>query len=86
MRRTQIYLTDEQRRRIQHRASDAGVSQAEIIRRLLDRGLGIEDSVDEAVAAVRSTAGILESAPDWEAWLAEVRGGGADARLRDLDR
>ena len=86
MRRTQVYLTDEQRRRIEARSKDAGVSQGEIIRRVLDDGLGIDNGVDDALAAVRATAGILKDAPDWPEWLAEVRGRGADARLRELDR
>lgn len=84
MKRTQIYLTDEQRERIARRAEDAGVSQAEIIRRVLDEALDIDTRDEERVAAVDATAGILPDAPDWPEWLAAVRGGGADRRLRKL--
>jgi CubicO group peptidase (beta-lactamase class C family) len=84
MQRTQIYLTDEQRRRIARRAADAGVSQAEVIRRILDEVLGIEGGKDERRAAVLATAGILADAPDWPEWLQRVRGRGADGRLREL--
>jgi hypothetical protein len=36
--------------------------------------------------AIRATAGVLPDAEGWEAWLADVRGGGADARLERLGR
>ena len=84
MHRTQIYLTDEQRARVARHAHDAGVSQAEVIRRILDRDLGIDDGVQARLAAVTATAGVLPNAPGWEEWLAKVRGRGADARLTDL--
>ncbi len=84
MQRTQVYLTEEQRRRIARRAADAGVSQAEVIRRILDQALGIGEGRDERRAAVLATAGILADAPDWPEWLRRVRGDGADARLRAL--
>lgn len=84
MRRTNIYLTDEQLRRIARQAEDAGVSQAEIVRRILDVGLGIDQGSAERIAAVEATAGILRDYPDWPEWLARVRGKGADRRLRDL--
>lgn len=82
--RTQIYLTEEQRERIARRAADAGVAQAEVVRRILDEGLGIDEGADERVAAVEATSGVLPEAPDWPEWLACVRGGGAEGRLRDL--
>jgi hypothetical protein len=84
MQRTQIYLTAEQRRRVARRASDGGVSQAEVIRRILDEALGLGDPATERVAAVDATAGILPDAPDWREWLAGVRGAGASERLADL--
>lgn len=80
----QIYLTDEQRRLIARRASDEGVPQADVIRRILDVGLGIEVHHDERLAAVRATAGILADYPDWPEWLADVRGPGTADRLRRL--
>ena len=84
MRRTQIYLTDEQHGKVARLAQDAHASQAEIIRRILDQALGIDDGAATRVAAIDATAGILADAPDWPEWLESVRGRGADARLRDL--
>lgn len=84
MRRTQIYLTDEQDRLVAARAQDAGMAKAEVIRGLLDAGLGLSDGVEERRRAITETFGILPDAPDWSDWLSEVRGTGADERLRRL--
>lgn len=84
MRRMQLYLTEEQRRRIAQRAEDVGVSQAEVVRRILDAGLGIDAGARERVAAVDATAGILAGHPDWPEWLGQVRARPAAERLRDL--
>jgi hypothetical protein len=84
MQRTQIYLSDEQRRQIARLAADAGVSQAEVVRRILDRALGVDDGTRARLAALDATAGLLPDAPDWPEWLAEVRGRPADERLRSL--
>jgi hypothetical protein len=86
MKRTQIYISEEQDRRLVARAEDAGVSKAEVIRRLLDQGLGIDDGNAARVRAVDETFGLLPDAPDWPEWLATVRGASADARLRRLGR
>ena len=86
MKRTQIYISEEQDRRIASRAADAGVSKAEIIRRLLDRGLGIDDDTEVRLRAVNETFGILPEASDWPEWLAQVRGVDADERRRRLGR
>jgi hypothetical protein len=88
MYRTQIYITDEQERRIAARAADAGVSKAQVIRRMLDEGLGIDDGAEARRRAIRATAGTLPDADDWQSWLARVRGTGtgADERLRRLGR
>lgn len=85
MLRTQIYITEEQERRIASRAADAGVSKAQVIRRMLDEGLGVDDGAEERRRAIRATAGALPDADGWESWLARVRGGGADDRLRRLE-
>lgn len=84
MHRTQIYLTDEQRERIARMADDRGVSKAEVIRRILDRSLGIGSDADERVEAVTATAGIMPGAADWPEWQHRIRGRSADERLRDL--
>jgi hypothetical protein len=84
MHRTQVYLTDAQRQRLARRAADEGASQAEVIRRILDRELGILRGTDDRVAVVDATAGVLADHPDWPEWLAQVRGGGSSERLRGL--
>jgi 8-oxo-dGTP pyrophosphatase MutT (NUDIX family) len=83
MRRTQIYLTDEQDRLLDQRARDLGVSKAEAIRRLLDERLGI-DAGRERTEAIRQTAGVLADYPDWPEWLSSVRGPSAEERLHRL--
>jgi hypothetical protein len=84
MRRTQLYLTEEQRERLRRRADDAGTSEAEVVRRILDDALGLADSRHGRVAAIRATAGLLADAPDWPEWLARVRGPSARDRLDEL--
>jgi Ribbon-helix-helix protein, copG family len=84
MLRTQIYITVEQERRIAARAADAGVSKAEVIRRLLNQGLELDDGTAERRRLIESTAGIVPDADDWETWLQRVRGEGAGARLDRL--
>jgi hypothetical protein len=84
MQRTQIYITVEQDRRIAARAADAGVSKAEVIRRLLDQGLELDDGTAERRRLIESTAGIVPDADGWEIWLQRVRGDGAGARLERL--
>ena len=83
MRRTQIYLTDEQERLLSERARDQGLSKAEVIRRLLDERLG-SGSNKERAEAIRRTAGLLADYPDWPEWLASVRGAPAGERMRSL--
>ena len=58
--RTQIYLTDDQRRRIDELASAQGVTMAEIIRRAVD---GYLDKQPDPSAALSATYG---SVPDLE--------------------
>jgi Ribbon-helix-helix protein, copG family len=83
MRRTQIYLTDQQDRLLSERARDQGLSKAEVIRRLLDERLGT-GSNQERAEAIRRTAGLLADYPDWPEWLGSVRGVPADERMRSL--
>lgn len=65
--RTQVYLTDEQRSRIDKVSEAEGIPMAEVIRRALDRYLG--DDVD-AAEALRSTFGAVPEAtsPDRGEW------------------
>jgi Ribbon-helix-helix protein, copG family len=50
--RTQVYLTEDQRRRIDQLADSEGVAMAEIIRRALDRYL--DDDIDPTSALTRT--------------------------------
>ena len=84
MQRTQIYLTEAQQRAIARRADDAHISKAEVIRRILDVDLGLDDGAADRLAAIDATAGILSHAPEWREWLAAVRGRGSGERLTEL--
>ena len=46
------------------------------------RDWGWTTGTEERRRAIRATAGALPDAEDWKSWLAQVRGGGADERLR----
>lgn len=66
--RTQVYLTQAQRDRIDQRARAHGLTMAEVIRRALDEYLG-EDS--DARAALAATFGadaslVVPSREEWE--------------------
>ena len=65
--RTQIYLTDEQRRRIDELAAAEGISMAEIVRRALDGYL--EDQPDHE-AALAATYGAIRDlkVPSRDEW------------------
>ncbi len=84
MHRTQIYLTDEQQRRIADIAADRQVPKAEVIRNILDAALDTGDAGREADAVIRSTSGLLADYPGWEAWQRSVRGRTAHERLESL--
>ncbi len=78
-------LGPAERRRLDQRAADAGVPMAEVVRRILDQVLAIDDgAADARVAAVQATAGVLADADDWPEWLARVRGRTAAERLDHL--
>ncbi|MFZ0013999.1 MAG: CopG family transcriptional regulator [Acidimicrobiia bacterium] len=66
--RTQIYLTDEQRRRIDELASAQGLTMAEIIRRAVDGYLSEQADPRAALAATFGSAPDLEvpSRADWD--------------------
>jgi predicted DNA-binding protein len=65
--RTQIYLTDEQRRRIDQLAAAEGISMAEIVRRALNGYLN--EHVEPAVA-LAATFGAIEdlNVPSRDEW------------------
>lgn len=73
MQRTNIYLEERQTRALDHLAEEAGVSRAEIVRRLLDRALaGGDDALTADLGAIDISYGCLatvefdppERAPD----------------------
>lgn len=84
MRRTQIYLTDDQTRLIGEIARQDAISKAEAIRRILDRALGVDAAEPDDRATIQASAGLLADYPDWPEWLEDVRGGSADERPRSL--
>ena len=66
--RTQIYLTEEQRQRIDRVTESEGIAMAEVIRRALDEYLGDDD---DASTALNSTFGAdldatVPSRQDWQ--------------------
>jgi predicted DNA-binding protein len=65
--RTQIYLTEEQRRRIDQLTAAEGIPMAEVVRRALDEYL---DDHSDPSAALRATFGTLAdaNAPSREHW------------------
>ncbi len=66
--RTQVYLTEEQRRRIDAIAEAERVTMAEVIRRALDSYL--EDEAPDAEAALAATFGAAPdaTAPSRDEW------------------
>lgn len=80
MQRTNIYLDDRQTSSLSRVARAQGISRAELVRRLIDRGLGEADGdLDSDLAAIEASFGVLgvdEGMP--------VRG--PDQRGRHLDQ
>ena len=84
MKRTQVYLTEEQARRLAELAAEQGVSKARALRWALDTALGTGDpEVLEARRAIIATSGILPDYPDWPEWQRQVRGRSAAERLHE---
>ncbi len=81
MKRTQIYITDEQATQIKQLARSRRTSKAHVIRQILDAALETGDAEAESRAGIVATAGILPEAPDWPEWQAAVRGRSAAGRL-----
>lgn len=80
MRRTNIYLEERQAVALDRRAATVGISRAELVRQLIDQGLGAED-VSADIAAIEASFGMARDADD---------GAGAmrvadDARARYLE-
>jgi len=84
MRRTQVYITEEQDRRLADIASQRGISKAGALRWALDWALETGDVEAAARAIIRATAGSCSDYPDWPEWQRSVRGRSADERLRSV--
>jgi predicted DNA-binding protein len=63
--RTQIYLTDEQRARLDERARREGVTLAQLIRRAVDEMLEAEDDLDATFGAAPEIAAAVPSRDEW---------------------
>jgi hypothetical protein len=58
MQRTNIFLTDEQQRRLDRRAKEQGVSKSGLIRMILDEALDITQASAPPEQAIEATSGI----------------------------
>jgi hypothetical protein len=83
MKRTQVYLTEEQDRRLAEIAEERGTSRASALRWALDTVLEIGDADAEARRIIEATSGLLRDYPDWPEWQRSVRGRTAAQRLAD---
>ena len=86
MRRTNIYLEDEQSQALEAASRTLGISRAELVRRLIDRGMNEvpASDVDVDVAAIEDSFGVL----DGEVFDTDSSpiGRGVDDRARHLER
>jgi predicted transcriptional regulator len=81
VRRTQIYLDEDQDRRLAERARSTGRTKSDLIREAVDRLLDTPVSGQEELARFRAAAGAAFGiAPDLEDGAIYVR------KLRDIDR
>lgn len=80
MERTNIYLTESEVAALDGLAGALGVSRAEMVRRMVDRGLGTEagTDLDADILAIEESFGALRGV--------RLRARGPDARARHLER
>lgn len=65
--RTQVYLTEEQRARVDRAAAAEGVTMAEVIRRAIDEYVDDEQDPAAALAATFGAAPLAD-APSRDSW------------------
>jgi metal-responsive CopG/Arc/MetJ family transcriptional regulator len=58
MQRTNIFLTEEQQRRLDRRAEEEGVTKSSLIRQILDEALAIRQTSASTDSVIRATSGI----------------------------
>lgn len=89
MRRTQIYLDEEQAAQLDERAGADGTTRSELIRRAVDAYLGQPPEADEWrarwKAAIEATAGIAPYLPPGSEYVDELRRADTE-RQEELDR
>lgn len=66
MQRTNIFLTEEQQRRLDRRAEEEGVTKSSLIRQILDEALAIKQTAIGADVAIRESSGIWADRDDPE--------------------
>jgi metal-responsive CopG/Arc/MetJ family transcriptional regulator len=64
MQRTNIFLTEEQQKRLDRRAQEEGVSKSALIRRILDEALAITHATVSTEEAIHATSGIWAGRDD----------------------
>lgn len=89
MRRTQIYLDEQQTEQLDERASSRGATRSELIREAIDSYLGVGEDESARLArfheAVEATAGIAPYLPAGEEYVRDIRGAGA-RKLTQLEQ
>ena len=77
VKRTRIYLSEEQDELLEARAHAAGTTKSAVIRRAIDSFLGIEDGEADRLAAfreaVRAAAGIAPYLPPGDEYVEAIR-------------
>jgi hypothetical protein len=88
MRRTQIYLTEEEGRLLERRSRATGHSVSELIRAAIDGVYGRPKALSRAekIRIARATAGSWKDFPETGAeYVERIRGSRRLARLHELD-
>ena len=65
-RRTQIYLTDEQRARLDEIADRQQLTMAEVVRRAIDAYVERDDDLDATFGAARGLGVTVPSRDEWD--------------------
>jgi len=64
--RTQIYLSDEQRARLDDFAERRQLTMAEVVRRSIDAYLGLDDDLDATFGVASGIRATVPSRDDWD--------------------